>query len=377
MKKIAAALLFFAILLLPVPAFAAPDPRVNESVLSFYMIEQELSSHNVQISLNNQRTADMPVPDNAGKTALQNQLTAVNNQIAAYNDEIAILQLTAATNATDAQLLVVYQSLLANSMENKMNLESQINDFDANRTKAADAKYKASLETDSGNKQLIWSAEQLFLNYNALNSQIKQQENQLLLLKKQLDETKLRQKLGLATTQGLNSIVKSIRDIQNTIRTMNDQQKSQNDQLNIMLNQNYTTELSIIPTPDPNQALIQAMMLETDTNIGVTNSLNIRSKDSSRERDAEERKFRLAMKDAYQNVLDMQESLALNQEDLALQRANLSQAQAKYRLGRISRYTLDEQQINCNNKVLTVQIAKENLFKAYRQYEWLKKGLSL
>lgn len=379
MKKILATLLIFTLIFLPAPVLAT-DERVNVETLTFDKIEQHMNTYNAQIDANNDVISDIEVPDNDVKTNIKNMIDGIDAQIATYIANKSELQKMIDEGTTDLNtkyLRDVYNSLIATSASNRANLQAQYDSFDENRNKASDAKSKAALQTEAGNKMLIWGAEQLYLSYNSLEHQIRQQRSQLYLLLKQQNAMKLRQELGLVTNSNYKSFEAGVKDLNFAVDTMTEQQKSIKEQLNVMLNQNHDTVLVIEATPELDDDLLEEMDFDEDSKYGEWKSYNVRLKDDSWERDAEERKFKLDFKKSYENVLDKQESVELGEFKLENQKELFKFSELRYKLGMISKISFDEQQMTYDNEKLKLQIAKEELFKAYRQYEWMKKGLTL
>ena len=372
MRKILAAILICTLIALPAPVFATSD-RVNVETLTFDKIEQHMNTYNAQIYSNNDKVAAIEVPSADTKAALEGMLAIVVAQISSYNAKIAGLD-----GHPDAVYLIdIYNALKATSVSNKASLESQINSFDENRNKASDARSKAYLQTEMGNKMVIWGAEQLFLGYNSLEHQIKQQRSQLFLLQKQLFAMELRQKLGMVTKSTYKSLEAGVKELQFAVNAMTDQQSMMKDQLNIMLNQNYDTDLKIEAIPELDRDLLDEMNFEEDYKNAQWRSYNVMLKDDSWEREAEQRKFELDFKKSHENVLAKQESLELEEYKLENTRETFVHTQLRYKLGLISKISFEEQQTTFENQRLKIQIAKEDLFKAYRQYEWMKKGFTL
>lgn len=370
MKKILASLVISTMLVLPTPVLAQPDNRVNVTTLSFDKIEQHINSYNYQIHANHKSLADIKVPSEADKTQLQGTITAIDNQINEYKNQI----LTAA----DEDVIDIYEQLIT-ILISKASLQAQLEKFDENKNKASNGMTKAIWQTQAGNSQIVWGAEQLFITYNTLDHQIKQQTNQLNFLNKQLEAMKIRQKLGLVSMTTYKNLEKNYKELLSAVDAMNKQRNSIKEQLNLMFNQNHDLSLEIGSIPNLDQNLLSEMNLEDDYEIAEQQSFNVRAKSDSDtdEREAEERKFKLDFKKSYQNVLDKQESLVIKEFTLENQKELYDQAQVRYKVGIISKLAFEEQQITYENQLLTVRIAKDDLFKSYRQYEWLKKGLSL
>lgn len=375
MRKMLVSVLISTLLLIPAPALAASD-RVNVEKLAFDKIDEHVSSYNYQVYTSYDSLGDIKVPADADKTTLQGMLAGVDAKIKFYNDEIIRLGGLAPHQSTE-YLITIYNELKAISQSNKTSLESQINSFDENQDKAADAKSDATLKVEAGKKQIIWGAEQMYLAYNSLEHQIKQQSNQLYLLEKQLYAMELREKLGLVSNITYKGMEKNAKDLRFAVSAMRDQQTSLKEQLNVMLNQNYDTALEIEETPVLDTDLIDDMNLEEDYKKAEPLSFDARQKEDSWEREAEERKFEQAFKKGYENVMDKKDSLELEEYKLETERIVTAHAELRYKLGLISRMALEEQQYTFENQRMKVQITKEELYKAYRQYEWMKEGLTL
>ena len=376
MRKMIASVLIGTLLVLPAPVLAASN-RVNVEKLAFDKIDEHISSYNYQVYTSYDSLDDIEVPADADKTALEGMLAGVVNQIAVYDSKIDKLGDPPFPDDNTEFLLHIYNELKAISQTNKTNLESQINSFNENQDKASDAKSDATLKVEAGKKQIIWGAEQMYLSYNSLEHQIKQQSNQLYLLEKQLYAMELREKLGLVSNVTYKGMEKNIKELRFAVSAMRDQQTSLKEQLNVMLNQNYDTALVIEETPVLDTDLLDNMNLEEDYKKAEPLSFDARQKEDSWEREAEERKFEQAFKKSFENVKDKKDSLELEEYKLETERIVTSHAELRYKLGLISRMALKEQQYTFENQRLKVQVAKEELYKAYRQYEWMKEGLTL
>jgi hypothetical protein len=373
MRKKIACVLISLLLLFPSSVFAASD-RINVKKLTFDKVEQYINTYNTQIYSNNKAVADIKVPTDSDRAELQKTIDDIDAQIQYYDGEIAKLD---RDNPFEKPVIDIYEFLKGLSIMNKESLKKQLQSFDENRNKALEAQTQAIMQVEAGNKQIIWGAEQIFIAYNSLNHQIKQQNNQLNLLYKQLDIMKLQKKLGMITGQTIKNVEISAKELDLAIKAMKDQQKFMKEQLNVMLNQNHDIDLEIGATPDPDLDLINAMNLEEDYKKAVALSFDVRAKSDSYEREAEKRKFKLAFKESFENVADKLDSLELEKLKLENQKSLYDQAALKHKLGMISKVAFEEQRIAYENQRLKAQAAEDELFKAYRQYEWMKKGLSL
>lgn len=393
MKKVLTVLLVGILLLLPLPALADSEP-VNETVdetinvprLAFGMIEDYMNTYNAQISENKSAVTGMTVPTADAKKALEQVIKVIENQITTYNTSITQLEdMLSDGSLSDAEKGIInnlidnYESLVAISEFNKASYEQQVKEFDANVARASDAQTKAAIQAEMGNQQIIWGAEQLFLTYNTLTKQIQEQSNQLEFLNKQLAIMKQQEELGLIITSNYKNMEKNIKDMEFALKTMKNQLASLKGQLNVMFNQDYDYNLIIEKTPEFDLDLLLKMNFEQDYKIAEPNSYSILLKllNDSAQWEAEERNFKLKFKDCYNNVFTKYESLKLAEGRLDEKKETYKQYKLKYDLGMISKIAYEEQKLALDNQELEVQIAKEELFKAYRQYEWMMKGLTL
>ncbi|HHV65411.1 MAG TPA: TolC family protein [Peptococcaceae bacterium] len=392
MKKVLAVLLAGILLLLPLPALADSEPAnetvdgtVNVPRLAFGMIEEYMNTYNAQISENKSAVADIVVPTVDAKKALERVIEVIKIQIDTYNTSITQLKDKLNGSLPDAEkeminnLIANYESLVVISEFNKTSYEQQLKEFDANVARASDAQTKAAIQAEMANQQIIWGAEQLFLTHNTLKKQIKGQSDQLEFLSKQLAIMKQQEELGLITATTYKNMEKNVKDLEFALKTMKNQLASLKGQLNVMFNQDYDYNMIIEETPEFDLDLLLQMDFEQDYKIAEPNSYSVLLKlvNESAQWEAEERNFKLKFKDCYNNVFTKYENLKLAEGRLEEQKELFKQYSLKYELGLISKIAFEEQKLALDNQEMNVQIAKEELFKAYRQYEWMKKGLTL
>lgn len=232
------------------------------------------------------------------------------------------------------------------------------------------------LQTEQGNYTIVWNMESLFIQYNDLERQLQDMQAQKPLIEKKLEIAKLQKELGLATDKTVLEAESQLDQMGAGIQQLEESKEMIKQTFNVNLAQPYDTELTIEEVPDVTEEQIQAIDVDADFEKAVKESYAVKLNDNEddKENDAK-RKFENSFYRAYQDILDKQKALEAEKANFAVAETNLKIAEAKYELGMLSSLQYDAEKNSFISKENALEKAKDNLFKAYRQYQWAKQGL--
>lgn len=377
MRKLLSALLVSSLLLIPAPALAA-DTIPNVTTLDFDKIEQELTEHNPSIDYINEGVADGSSDLSVGIDKLEDAkselVTNMNNLTVLKDGDGKVTMPSFSSPPTTNELLmyvnyITYQNYAAQiaSFDSQINaLKGQQDDF-----------WKSTLQAEMQKKQIVMGAQQLYLTYNTLS----RQKDDLLLnrsvLENKLRISNIKYTLGLIAKSEITTAELDLKNISQGIKNLDEALDSLKGELNLMFGQAYDTALEIKAVPDPDQTKLNAMDYKDDLEDALVQSYNVRLQDEDDKRDDEKRKFTKAFHQVYQAVKDKEEALELERAKLDNEKDTFNRLSLMYNLGMISKFNWDSAFVPYNSQVQKVKNAEQDLFKAYNDYDWMKKGLTV
>lgn len=270
-------------------------------------------------------------------------------------------------------LLNIYQSQL-------MSIESQIQSL---TSKSADNGV-ANIQQSIVNDQIVWGAQQLYLTYNDLSAQAENLQKQLKLLQDQLTIAKLQFQLGMTIGTDVKTTESKISDLAFGLKTLNDNRNWIKGNINIMLDQEFDTNLTIAPNPAVDETTVNALNYDTDLDKAITLSKDILLKVKTESNiipdsvtyDIQNLKLKtkLDFDKSYQGLRNMLQTLKNEEAKLAIEQEKLDYAQQSYSYGLISTISLEAAKVPYEGQKLKVSNAQTDLVKAYNLYQWLIQG---
>ncbi len=387
MKKLVSALLIGSMLLIPAQTYAADEKVIT--TLSFDKIEEEILARNPVVIANNDQVSDgwSDLSDGTKKLKdLRDKLKAAQkliiDQYFPGQTVEAVMLLVPPTlvskpedsNTNDQELLKYMNRILVANYETQIqSIQQQIDGLEDKQ----DDLWKSILQKDAGNYQLVWGTEQLFITYNGLSRQQADLVSNISLLDKQVKVANLQKELGFATGVDVKGSELKLKELNQTNQNLTKQREYLKQQINLMLGQDVTTGLMIEATPKPDYHAVNTMDYEEELDDALDRSFNVRLQDKDLKHDDEERKFIVAFKQAFDGVKEKKDSLSIETDKLQVEKEKLDHLKLKYDLGMVSKLEYDAGIAAYQAQENKVKGMDEELFKAYRKYQWMKKGLTL
>ena len=447
-------LVMFVSLVSPVQALAEQTTTNSRlTSLDFASIEKEVSARNPVVSVNK----DLVDSTSYGKLTLSNTISDMNNAIDEldngidnfkdaetalksspyYSATISQGTLPNPTGYTDlsgsvgtdgglgtndkvllggvsanlSSIVGLYDSNIASLEGNKKSLQKQLDQLQSQHASLEGTLEQVKLQTEMGNKLLVWAAQSLYAAYNKLTAQQQDLTAGMDLLLKQLAATKLRVELGFALDSDLALVQNKINDLHLASDTLTMQTLFLKGDLNILLGQDYDSPLEIQTMPDADLAKISTASFNRDVDGATDLSYSIRTETALRDakknvanlylndsdygdksnqylqakadQDAEEvkveddtRKFQNDFHKAYVDLQIKQETYNVEQDKLKTETTNFNQAKLKHDLGLISDLELAGATNSLYSEQNKVQSLANDLEMSYVKYQWMKTGVS-
>ncbi len=328
---------------------------------------------------------------NAGSSGAENDpalYAAVNSSIA-YISNAYLVEMLSLEERKDA--LQSSKNLSNSEIESKeLTLNNSINQL----TKA--------------NYQMVKEAQSLFLLYHSLDFDYKDMELQLQLRESEMEFTKLKRNLGMARDEEVEAIETAIEDLNTAIDNIADQKKDILGQLNYLMGWEQDKPLRLGQAPklahkevviDYDDDLIQvkdnSYSWLTEQNDYELKNLAFEDAKKNYDSSSDERKeakldlqkalislnnmekdLKKNFESLYDDLIDKQEALDLEEEDLLEANEDYRLAKLKYNLGMISELEKENAKMQYEKQEVELKRARHNLKRAYLEYQWIKEGLS-
>lgn len=236
---------------------------------------------------------------------------------------------------------------------------------------------KLELQLDMTIDTITSAMEGMFISYNSLGRQLELLENQKELADSQLKVLKLQEELGLVTELTLEKTKNEIADLTKSINDLTRARETIKEQFNLMLSYEFDKPLELGGVPRVVRPDVVRIDVEDDYEDAWEDSYEVLLNDdrkSKREGDAI-RKFRQGFYAAYNTLQDKQAALELEEDKLRTAKKSWELAELKYSLGMLSELQYKTEKNSYLSQQITVELAKDAVFQAYRNYEWAKRGL--
>jgi len=256
-------------------------------------------------------------------------------------------------------------------------LEAQISALRQQRSAMKIDIEKLELQLDMTIDTITSAMEGMFISYNSLGRQLELLENQKELADSQLKVLKLQEELGLVTELTLEKTKNEIADLTKSINDLTRARETIKEQFNLMLSYEFDKPLELGGVPRVVRPDVVRIDVEDDYEDAWEDSYEVLLNDdrkSKREGDAI-RKFRQGFYAAYNTLQDKQAALELEEDKLRTAKKSWELAELKYSLGMLSELQYKTEKNSYLSQQITVELAKDAVFQAYRNYEWAKRGL--
>lgn len=282
-------------------------------------------------------------------------------------DLLVSLNNISTTDPAVQSLISVVAGLLNSQFQIAMGQNSM-----ANRTSITDI----GLQTEQANNSIVWNMECMYITYNSLNQQLEDMLSKKSLLDNQQLAVKLQKDLGIVSEITVLNVDSQIEELEIGIQQLEEARKAIIHTFNVNLSQDYDTDMDIQEVPSVIPKQIETINVDRDYQEAVKNSYSIRLNRHDKDKeDNAERTFKKDYYKVYQDLLDKQKALELETIKLNIAQKRLNTASLKYKLGMLSTNQYQAEYCDYVSDKIALQGAKDSLFKAYRAYEWAKKGL--
>lgn len=380
MKKTISTMLIGSMLLMPIPVFATDDDN-NLHSLRFDKIDEEMEARSPLILNAGDKVADASSGLSDTEDGLKDSLVLITSAIDSYKLKFATVSSLIAVAPTDpnyykdpnANLAEIYGYIISNLESNKTSLQKQLESIDDQQGDL----WKSWLQVEQGKNQAIWGAQQIYLSYFNLEKTRDNLQTNLTLLQKKLTALQLKESLGLAIHTETLGTETQIKELSLTLDSLNKGLEALTSQMNVMLGQDFDTELSFTEPSSLSQSKLRDMDYEEDLEDALIQSYNVRLQEESDQREDAERNFTLAFHQAYQNVQDKKKALELEQLKLNNEQLKYDQNILMNSLGLISPLDFEGLRSLYLTQVNKVKTAQQDVLQAYTAYDWMKKGLTV
>jgi len=377
-KKAIATLLIGSMLLMPLPVFA--DEKDNYlHTLQFGKIKIEMEKKSPLISSMWEMLPDTSEIDSTIKElrnsigTMTMQLDGANQAAKSYGDLAESLpnsdpqkqyyaMMSAAYGATAANLTAAITSL---QMTLKT-LESQTENI-----------WKSYIQIEQTRDQTIQGVEKIYLGYFSLKQSRDELDSNIELLESKLKVAKLQESLGMTTSLSTLETENQIQEMRVTLQSLDKSLQNLIGNINIILGQDYDTELDLQTPPVITGSMLDAMNYNEDLKTVLDKSYDVRLAEEYDEVKQAKKEVTFAFYQVYQNVLDKQKALEMAEEKLGLEQKKYDQYSLMYSLGLTSKIEFDALTSSYLSQVRALEAAKLDLLQAYTDYEWMKKGLKV
>jgi len=293
-----------------------------------------------------------------------------NVQSATNSLDALLVQLSGAGSAGDSAIFKnVLDQLIQAQMKTSIGLNSMAQS--TNMT-------EYGLNTEKGNKTIVWNMETMFITYNDLAGQIDELSYKKSMLEKQLAAAKLQKELGMINEISYQNVEGTLKEVESGLKQLQESRQSIKQTFNVNLAQPYDTDLIISEVPKVTSEQIAAIKVDDEYKEALKKAYGVRIGDAKNDTDKkndEIRKFQNGFYRAYQSILEKQKALEAEQVKMAAAEKNMKAADLKYKLGMLSSVQYESEKSTYASRKTALAAAENALFKAYRQYEWAKRGL--
>lgn len=366
MKKKLSTILIGTMLLMPIPVFATEDDNDLHS-LRFDKIEEEMEARSSIILNAEDKVADASSKLRDAEDGLESAIVPLQSMIDFYEGKLLEVP------AGNPDVVEIYGYIITNLKGNKLSLQNQLESLDDQQGDL----WKSWLQVEQGKNQAIWGAQQIYLSYFNLGKTRDNLQTNLTLLQKKLTVLQLKESLGLATHIETIGTEAQIKELNLSLNTLNEGLESMLGQMNVMLGQEFDTELAFSEPSSVSQSKLRDMDYEEDLDVALDQSYTVRLQEEFDEHEDAERNFTLAFHKAYQNVQDKKNALELEQYKLSNEQLKYDQNVLTNSVGLISTLDFEGLRSLYTTQVNKVKTAEQDVLQAYTAYDWMKKGLTV
>lgn len=427
MKKVLAAAVVTALLWLPTNV-VADTSSLSPLTISFEMLEAEISENNISVQVADRLLEKLDHAYDYQEDQISNemdsaqgqlkfQMAQLDGQVASYDSFIDIYtkirdgSVDPAVIADCNAKIEIFNMAKNSIIEVKTELQDQLDelsdteedlednleeDFDLNKDQA---RSQISLNRDSQ----IYLAQKNYLGYFTLAPKLQEARDQLDLLNKKQDVSKLMLSLGMTTQAELELLQAGIQNAELAVASLERNMNDIKGNLNLALGRDYDEELTLAPLPALDQEELSSVNLAEDLEEALDSNYNLKlmeidldkkdnEVDRADERSAEEmaeidyenlelqiedlkRKIEFTFNQAANNLTAKEDALAADLTIFNTSQTTWNFAALKYDLGMISHLDYLAAQNEYETAQHQYKSAQQSLLEAYTDYQWAVEGL--
>ena len=246
-----------------------------------------------------------------------------------------------------------------------------------------------SLDYQNNQKALIVQTQGLFASYNLTRKSVAAIAKNIELSQASLGALERQVQIGMATQAELLNARQALQTVQSTFTQTQATLESLRQQLCMMTGWQYNDQPEIQDLPRANQARIDAMNPDADSQAALENNLKLKynrralsnmsdgsadKKNMERTIQNQEETIRANVRNLYNDALQKRIALQLAEAALAAENTSMNAANTKYQLGMISNLEYIQAQSSLLGKQIELETADMNLQQAIETYEWALKG---
>lgn len=315
-------------------------------------------------------------------------------------------------SSLDPETVLIYNTvngiimgLNQSAKSSKESLRSQLDTLKGQREDLKVTRKKLIVQTNMTEDQLVSAAEKLIAGYKNIELQEQKVDQSIDIAQRNLDMLKLYKDQGMVTDIDLKKAQLNLDMLKYSRNAMETQKANIIRQLNLMIGESYDETAEVIfDTSMVDSLNISGIDKDDDLDKAIDNSYNVKLQkyeielcenavdraDTDNEEDSAQldldnaelkyddivRSEELKFAQAYDTLMDKNDALKLQQTTLANEKTNLDMAYMKYSIGAISEKAWKDAQASYKIQEAATELAKLDLFTAYRAYQWMVNGLS-
>jgi outer membrane protein TolC len=235
----------------------------------------------------------------------------------------------------------------------------------------------AQLQLDKANYSVVWQVQSNYFKYNDLKKQLNMAKAKIPVLDYQVSLVKTKQQYGQATWQDVLNAEKAAEDNSNSIKTLEQQMDAilKNLRYHLSLDDDTAVTVEAVPYESVDFAQID---YDQDLYAAAASSYDIRIADWSGDTNKFNKaadQFKSDFESAYNNLKAAIDTDDYNSRYFANDQRTFKLAEIKYQFGLLTKLDYLTAQNTYTGKIISADRGKQDLYKAYIQYQWAKRGL--
>ncbi len=359
--------------------------------------------------------AEIQEPDAAGTLSFQNLETRIrtgNYSFLACAESIASIEamdrkaayddVVAANNALADMIFMLAGTGMTMQLEQQQ--EALRKQIDSLKPEEYEKTYQENIrQINAVADQIIMGTQTLYITVLGLERQLEEGNRGLAALGRTVTEMELRYKLGQVSELSLLELKKTYSSTQSQLNSLSTQIRNLKSQLQAMVGEEPTGELTLLPLPEVTEEMIASMDYDAGLEAALASNMDIYwknedVKDAKEDWDdaswgypkkmaehtyrskvytyeATKQSVMFSYGNLYRAVLDNRQILEAAQVSLSFEQKNCEAMKKKFELGIISENAWKNTQDALASAEYAVIKAKSDLFSSYLSYQWATRGI--